>query len=456
MGSVSYSAHISNGKSAITSKSKLLGVAKHNLRKYKSPEYSSDNILLLRGTENLYQDVKNVYHQEFDEAVQEYNQKQKRADRRIEDYFEHVANLDQDMAVEIIFQCGDKKFWEEHTDKREKMYNVYSYLLLMLEKLLPDFKIANAVIHFDEASPHMHVVGVPIWEGAKKGLTKKVSKRNVFTPESLSVILQDKLREEAASCFRFNVKEELAEKKQGRNHDLTVMEYKVAKETEHLEKLQEEVKDADVKLTASELVHCQLKRENEVELQEIKQEISEKQSEKMELDYTISYKKDKLVEYEEEISKWEQFKNTLATLKDYISSYLPLSPLIEEFANCVEQRKDIEAGNSFRGLLNALGEFLKAFKEWIVEGICWFPRLMRWRTSKGEVVPIFSDYRNEGYDYRLKAYMNVVTKEKYSIESIQEEIKPENRIGTLEQLEQGIVAAEEMVREMEKTRIRGR
>ena len=50
MGNVSYSAHISNGKSAITSKSKLLGVAKHNLRKYKSPEYSSDNILLLRGT----------------------------------------------------------------------------------------------------------------------------------------------------------------------------------------------------------------------------------------------------------------------------------------------------------------------------------------------------------------------------------------------------------------------
>ena len=82
MGNVSYSAHISNGKSAITSKSKLLGVAKHNLRKYKSSEYSSDNILLLRGTEDLYQDVKNVYHQEFDEVVQQYNQKQKRAERQ--------------------------------------------------------------------------------------------------------------------------------------------------------------------------------------------------------------------------------------------------------------------------------------------------------------------------------------------------------------------------------------
>ena len=73
MGSVSYSAHISNGKSAITSKSKLQGVAKHNLRKYKSDGYSSENIILLEGTENLYQDVRNIYQQEFDEAVREYN-----------------------------------------------------------------------------------------------------------------------------------------------------------------------------------------------------------------------------------------------------------------------------------------------------------------------------------------------------------------------------------------------
>lgn len=162
MGNVSYSAHISNGKSAITSKSKLSGIAKHNLRKYKSSEYSSENIELIFGTGNLYQDVQNVYHREFDEVIKQYNEKQKRVDRKIDDYFEHVASLNQDMAVEIIFQCGDKKFWEEHTDKREKMHYVFSYLLSKLQEYLPDFKVANAVIHFDEASPHMHVVGVPV------------------------------------------------------------------------------------------------------------------------------------------------------------------------------------------------------------------------------------------------------------------------------------------------------
>ena len=121
MGNVSYSAHISNGKSAITSKKALAGVAKHNLRKYKSADYSSDNIRLIYGTTDLFQDVKRVYHREFDDAVMEYNSRQKREDRKIKDYFEHVAGLNQDMAVEIIFQCGDKKYWDEHWKNKNYM-----------------------------------------------------------------------------------------------------------------------------------------------------------------------------------------------------------------------------------------------------------------------------------------------------------------------------------------------
>ena len=58
-----------------------------------------------------------------------------------------------------------------------------------------------------------------------------------------------------------------------------------------------------------QLAYRQVQRENEDELREIKQEISEKQSENLKLDYVISYKRDKLKEYDDEISKWEQFKN---------------------------------------------------------------------------------------------------------------------------------------------------
>ena len=109
MGNVSYSAHISNVKSAITSKKALAGVAKHNLRKYKSSDYSSDNIRLIYGTTDLFQDVKQVYHREFDDAVKEYNSRQKREDRKIKDYFEHVAGLNQDMAGWVFFLFGGEE-----------------------------------------------------------------------------------------------------------------------------------------------------------------------------------------------------------------------------------------------------------------------------------------------------------------------------------------------------------
>lgn len=478
MGNTSYTAHISNKKSAITSKSKLLGVAKHNLRKYKSDDYSKDNIIVLRGTDDLLQNVKNVYHQEFDEAVKEYNDKQKRADRKIEDYFEHVAGLEQDMAVEIIFQCGDKEFWQAY-DVKDKMYYVYSFLIGKLEELLPEFKIANAVIHFDEASPHVHVVGVPVWEGAKRGLKKKVSKRNVFTPETLSVILQDKLREEAGMCFRYHTHEDLSEKSLGRNHDLSVAEYKVAKETEHLEQIQEQVHDADIELLASQIAYKELERRQTKELNE-KTDAIVKKNEAMEQEYTD--KKEKL---ECEISYLESKRNIEKSLSDmdkresqrisneleekrlelqsinqeieyitdkakeavvlldrikaFVSSFRLFAPTIEEYANQVEADKTIDAGNSFRGILYEIGKLLEAFKELIKEGLCWFPRLMRWNTSKGEVAPVFGDTRDE-YSYTSLGYMNVETKEMYSKEEVQHEIKPCTRTGTVEQMDANVEA----------------
>lgn len=154
MGNISYTAHVSNKKSAITSKAKLAGVAKHNLRKYKSSDYSKDNIFIVYGTSNLIDDVKTVYHKEFDEALEEYNKKQTRPDRRIEDYFEHVAGKEQDMAVEIIIQIGDREFWKQYDDMKSYIKLSYEIILCEFIKRLPGFVVANAVVHLDEDSPH--------------------------------------------------------------------------------------------------------------------------------------------------------------------------------------------------------------------------------------------------------------------------------------------------------------
>ena len=248
MAGMSFSAHISQKKSGITSKTKLEGVAKHNLRKYKSTGYSENNIVVLQGTHNLVRDVKTVYHREFDAALKDYNERQKRADRKIADYFEHVANKEQDMAVEIIIQLGDREFWKENEFRKIYMKRLYGYLLDELKQLFPDFIVANAVVHLDEDSPHMHVVGVPVAEGYTRGLYKQVSKRTVFTPDKLSALLQGELREYANREVEVFFKERIKEKTKGRNHDLSVAEYKVAKETERYCQIKGQVDDKEREL----------------------------------------------------------------------------------------------------------------------------------------------------------------------------------------------------------------
>lgn len=176
MEGILFTAHVSNKKSVIISKSKLAGVAKHNLRRYKSEEYSADNIFLIYGTDNLVQDVKAVYHEEFDEVLKVYNENQTGADRKIEHYFEHVANKEQDMAVEIIIQVGARAYWQEYCESKVFMRRIYKMLLEELQYQLPQFVVANAVVHMDEDSPHMHVVGVPVGRGYIKGMSKQVSK----------------------------------------------------------------------------------------------------------------------------------------------------------------------------------------------------------------------------------------------------------------------------------------
>ena len=422
MGNISYTAHVSNKKSAITSKSKLAAVAKHNLRKYKSSDYSKDNIVIVYGTSNLIDDVKTVYHKEFDEALEEYNKKQTRPDRQIEDYFEHVADKEQDMAVEIIIQIGDREFWKEYDDMKSYIKLSYEIILGELIKRLPQFVVANAVVHLDEDSPHMHIVGVPVADGYKKGLSRQVSKRKVFTKEVLSQVLQDELREVANKEVNDWFGEQIKEKSKGRNHDLTVAEYKLAQETEHFEQIQEQVNDADIKLTASQIVYRELERRQTKELDEKRSEL---QSVKQEL-ASVTDKANEAVEL-------------LDKINDFVSSFRLFAPTIEEYANQVEADKTIEAGNSFRGIMYEIGKLLEAFKELIKEGLCWFPRIMRWKTSKGEVSPVFLDNDN-GYSYSVYGYMNVETKEYYSKEAIQWEIKAGNRTGTVEQMDANVEA----------------
>ena len=391
MEGISFTAHVSNKKSAITSKSKLAGVAKHNLRKYKSEEYSANNIFLIYGTDNLVQDVKAVYHQEFDEALKVYNENQTRADRKIEDYFDHVANKEQDMAVEIIIQIGDRAYWQQHYENKCYMKKIYSMMLAELQYLLPEFVVANAVVHMDEDSPHMHVVGVPVATGYKKGLSKQVSKRKVFTKEVLSEVLQDELRAVANTKVKIAFDEQVREKSKGRNHDLSVMEYKVLKEEIRYDELKEQ---ADEKKQENEL----LEREKEqlvheydtlsmrvavkqMDYEEADERVKEANERADRIEAYIKTQSDTLVDLEEKAKKLERKAEIAEQVYVMACGSGGNEALREKLIDIMYENEQLKAENSkLRETLSKAYDFMKQF---VVDGRNLLERFLE---SIGQVV----------------------------------------------------------------------
>lgn len=224
----SYSFHMSNKGSALKNGGDISNAGRHNLREYKQERgtYNADEIEVLIGSTSVLDDVKKIYHTEFDEALEKYNAKQTRNDRKIDDYFEHISAKDNDVACEFIIQVGDMDFWQDKSmQERKQMTYIFQDQLRAMQKLVPELKVASAVIHYDEKSPHMHVIGVPVADGYSKGLEKQVSKRKVFTKERLSY-LQDKMRENVERGMNMPQNQnlfaemQLKAKEKGRNKDI--------------------------------------------------------------------------------------------------------------------------------------------------------------------------------------------------------------------------------------------
>ena len=218
-GNVSGTTSLSNN--AIQNANDLSRVNKHNLRDY---DNQRELIKVIFGTDNIINDVKDLYLKEFEESKIEYNNRQSREDRKIKDYFKKVSESQNDIACEIIIELGDMDFWNDKDQEyRLKMIDVYNEQIKDLTKIVPTFKIANATIHFDETSPHMHIVGVPVVENCTRGMKKQVGKSKLFTKTSLTEI-QDKMRNACIKSYNkfYEVDTRLKEKQKGRNQDINV------------------------------------------------------------------------------------------------------------------------------------------------------------------------------------------------------------------------------------------
>ena len=221
---------------------------------------------IVRGTSSPFEDVKKLYLKKFEETRIEYNKLQSRPGRMINDYFENVSNNEKkDLACEIIIELRDKEYWDTKDEKfKKKISEVYKKQVDDLELLVPNFKVASAIIHYDETNPHMHIVGIPIKEKNKNGMSKQVGKSDVFTKESL-IKLQDNIRTLCIEEFNeeYNLNTSLKKKQKGRNRDIHVsdmdnyieMKKQLEKNNKSLELKQnsKDIKDKIDKLKASKL-----------------------------------------------------------------------------------------------------------------------------------------------------------------------------------------------------------
>ena len=165
---------------------------RHNNRELTEKEFMSDAHKHIEREKSKYNiqifkcDIKDVYHELFDDALNTYNAKQKRKDRKIDDYYKHVQkSKNLDLQREFIVTVGNKADWERLSfeEKREVGEALERYVRDFNERH-SNMTIYNAVVHLDEAgAPHAHFNVVPTATGYKNGLAVQPSFRKALEQE---------------------------------------------------------------------------------------------------------------------------------------------------------------------------------------------------------------------------------------------------------------------------------
>ena len=158
------------------------GSVNHNSRKFHAkntdPERSHLNITYCQ------ENIKAVYHELFDEALERYNAKQTRADRKIENYYEKIRSGKQEKPFhEIILQVGNKDDMSADSDEGRLALTVLDEYMKAFQERNPNLRVFSAHLHMDEATPHLHIDFVPYTTGSKRGLDTRVSLKQALAAQ---------------------------------------------------------------------------------------------------------------------------------------------------------------------------------------------------------------------------------------------------------------------------------
>lgn len=158
------------------------GSVNHNSRKFHAkntdPERSHLNVTYCQ------ENIKTVYHELFDEALERYNARQTRADRRIDDYYEKIRSGKQEKPFhEIILQVGNRDDMSADSEEGQLAAAVLDEYMKGFQERNPQLRVFSAHLHMDEATPHLHIDFVPFTTGSKRGLDTRVSLKQALAAQ---------------------------------------------------------------------------------------------------------------------------------------------------------------------------------------------------------------------------------------------------------------------------------
>lgn len=257
---------------------------RHNNRELTEKEFKSDAHKHIQREKSKYniqivkRDIKDVYHELFDDALNAYNAKQKRKDRKIDDYYKHVQkSKNLDLQREFIVTVGNKADWERLSfEEKQEVGEALERYVRDFNERHTNMTIYNAIVHLDESgAPHAHFNVVPTATGYKNGLAVQPSFRKALEQEGFGPSGREQFKAfRNAEIHRLHqfVHEIGIDRKAGKTNDIKDMrEYKDA-----MEYIENQKSSQIVKMQREEQAHEEKMRELNEQLRQQEEKIQKR------------------------------------------------------------------------------------------------------------------------------------------------------------------------------------
>ena len=264
------------------------GSVSHNTRTFSAKNVDKERTKY--NVEFCHLDIKKIYHELFDDALERYNAKQKRSDRKIDDYYEKIRQSKQEKLFhEVILQIGNKDDTNAKSEEGQLAKDILIEFMEDFQKRNPNLYVFSAHLHMDEETPHIHIDFVPFIRNSKRGLDTRVSLKGALAEQGFkggtrsatewNQWMESEKQELSKVAERYGVRwKQLGT----HNKHLSVLDFEKQERAKEVEKLEKAVSSNKAEL--SHIIYQQVLAENEME--KIRQENETVRQETTELSAT--------------------------------------------------------------------------------------------------------------------------------------------------------------------------